>query len=342
MNTTSNISKAFAMHVEHQRESFRKYQLIPLSIILVVGFVANIMVIHAGLKKSNRLKYTTNCFILNLAVADLGMIVYYIPIQFVEYTIGLRVSDWTCKYIIPMRETFSIMSVVTVGVLGIVRLLQLHKGRFLSMRLTNFLIAIMWLVAYCTVSLPLSIPFKHTNVDTCDATWESDEKKKIHIAFLNTLLLFWLLITNLCYFCIILKLRMFNLSFSSAERSELEQKSQRIRILMFMLIIETWLSLVPYLIYSMLIVFSDHYVNSPYPYQLWSIMSILFTSTSAINPVLILITSKDYRKEIRRTFYRRERISPLQHVELKEKQQKPSVNADCRYPDQSYSVAECV
>lgn len=343
MNNSSNDSSNLAWQVERQREAFRKYQLIPLTIIMVVGFLANVMVIHAGVKKTNRLKYSTNSFILNLAVADLGMTVFYIPIQCVEYTIGLHISNWTCMYIIPIRETFSIMSFITVAVLGIVRLLQLHKHHvLLSERMTNFLIAVIWLLAYLTVSLPLSTVFTHTDQNTCDPYWDNDEKEKIHVAFLNVLLLVLLLITSVCYVCIIINVNNFTRSYSSAVRSELEQKSQKINILLFFLILETWLSLVPFLIYSILSVFSDIYSKTKYPFQLWSIMSVLFTSSSAVNPVLILTTNKDYRKEIRGTFYKRARISPLQQqIEVKVKQQTPAVN-NCRCPEQSYSAGECV
>ena len=341
MNNSTNISANFALRVGQQREAFRKYQLIPLSIILVVGFLANVMVIHAGAKKTNRLKYSTNSLIINLAAADLGMTIFYIPVQYVEYTIGLQISDWTCKYIIPIRETFSIMSIITVAVLGIVRLLQLHKRRVLSKRLTNFLIAVLWLLAYLTVTLPLSTVFAHTDQHTCDPHWENENQKTIHVAYLNVLLLVLLLITNVCYFCIIFNVNNVIRPYNSAVRSELEQKSQKINILLFFLILETWLSLVPYIIYSMLAVFGDIYSNTEYPYKLWSIMSVLFTSSSAINPVLVLTTNKEYRKEIRSTFYKKVRISPLQQVEVKVKQQTPAVN-NCRCPGQPFSVAECV
>lgn len=314
----SNISIGIEVNsstVEYQRAAFRKYQLIPLSVILIVGFVANIMVIHAGIKKSNKQKYTTNCFILNLAVADLGMTCFFITTQFIEYTVGLRVSNWSCQYIIPIRETFSTTSILTVAVLSVVRLLQVYLSRVLSLKFTNFIIAGMWFFTYSTVSFPLSFAFRHTKDDTCDPSWDSIEKKKIHVAFVNMVLLVPLLVTTLCYICIILKMRNFNRGFGSDEHNELEKKSQKVSILLFMLIITNWLGLAPYLIYSMIKVFGVN-VYSKWPYLQWSIISVLFCSTSAINPILILIANKDYRKEIHRTFYKNGQISPLTPLQV--------------------------
>lgn len=323
MSNSSNNS--MSLQVALQREAFRKYQLVPSSIIVIVGFVANVMVIHAGVKKSSRLKYTTNSFILNLAVADLGMILIFIPIQYVEYTVGLHIPDWTCKYLIPIRETFSIMSIISVAGLGMVRFLQIHRARvLLSMRLTNYLIAVTWVVAYLTISLPLSLVIHHTKENTCDHSWRSEELKKVHVTFLNFILIIPLLITTLCNFCIIRNVRNLNREFSGSKRSEMEQKSQKISILLFMLIVTAWMSLGPFLVYSSIAVYTNYY--STFPYLMWSIMFVLLTSSSAINPLLVLIMNKDYRHEIRRSFYKRERICPLQPTDLEIKPRKHRVN----------------
>ena len=266
--------------------------------------MANVMVIHAGLRKNIRKKYTTNSFILNLAVADLGVIAFFIPIQITEYTVGLDVSDWTCKYIIPVRETFVIISIVTVADLGMVRFLQIHSSYVLSKRATYFIIGITWFLGYFAISMPLSFVIRHTDAMTCDHFWEDKSKERIHISILNTIQFIPLLVTTVCYLSIIRKVRSLrHREQSSRGTNEFVHRSYELSILMLMLIITAWWSLGPFLVYSLLSILD---VPIEFPLKFWSTITVFLTSSSAINPVLVLLMNKDYRDEIQSSLFKRE------------------------------------
>ena len=293
MNNTSN---PWMQLVAMQRKAFRKYQLIPLSIILVVGLLANAMVIYAGVKKSIREKYSTNIFILNLAVADLGVLLYFIPIHITEYTVGLDVSDWTCKYIIPIRETFLIVSIFSVAVLGMARFLQIHASYVFSKRVTYLIIGATWLVAYLAISMPLSFVIRHTPAMTCDHFWNDEKMERVHIGILNTIQFIPLLITTVCYLSIIRKVRNLNCEYNDS-RNEPANNSRERSTLMLTLIIAAWWSLAPFLVYSLLVILKVT-VEFTLKLKLWCAVAVFLTSSSAINPVLVLLMNRNYRKEV--------------------------------------------
>lgn len=281
-----------------QRAAFRKYQLIPISIITAVGFVANAMVIFCFLKKSFHKKTGSDPFILSLAVSDFGVICYYVPIHMVEFTVGLNVSHWTCKYIIPVRETFIIMSIVAIAELGMVRFFCFFSSRVLSKRVTCLIIGSTWLFAYLAISLPISFVIKRTRAMTCDHFWENEESQKTHIGLVNLIQFIPLLVTTFCYGSIIQKVRSLKREHSDRISSELTQSN----FLMILLIITAWLSLAPFLLYSLL---SQLEVQMNI-LLVWSTVAVLLISGSAINPVLILLMHKDYRNEIWRILHKSE------------------------------------
>ena len=291
------------------RENFKKTELVPCCIIIVIGFLANLTVLLSGTRKGVRSKHYSNYFILTLAFADLGVVMMAIPINIVEYTSGLNVSQFTCAFIIPIRETFQCAALQSVAVLALARLKHItsHSNRPITNRLSLIIVTAIWLNSYLLISLPFGFVYKIHPDGMCNPEWSNLIVKKVHITLTTTMLYLPMVIATISYVTIIKKLQ--NLRQPTSEPERVTRKSRNLSILLTMLMITCWISSFPLGVLTMLNLYD--FVDIPLTWL--SACSVLFYSSSAINPVLVLLMKRDYRVSLPKLPRRKCRIATLKN-----------------------------
>jgi hypothetical protein len=278
------------------KEHFRKTQLVPYCIIMVIGILANTTVIVNGIRRRSTIRHYSNYFVLSMAFADLGVVVYQVPIAIVEYTFGLpNMTQFTCKYVLPTRETFQGAAIFSVSVLAFIRARQVmsYPNKKISRCTCIILIVGIWLVSYVSCSLPLYFVYKVSPSGQCDAYWTNDTLKNVLLLFIAWLMVLPMIISTISYGYIIVKIRNTFTSFPNLNDS-LRRRNRNVKMLLICLMLSCWISYVPMAVFIIFELYTD--VN----FYVWSIASILYVNGSALNPVLVLLNmSREYCCQLR-------------------------------------------
>ncbi len=267
-------------------EHFKKTQLVPYCIIIVVGILANTMVIVNGIRRRNTIKHYINYFVLSIAFADSGVVVMQVPIAIFEYTLGIpNISQFTCKYVIQTRETFQGAAIFSVSLLAFVRVRQVmsYPNKEVSRRACIILIAGIWLMSYLSCTLPLYFIYEVWPDGHCDAYWSNQTLRRAYSTFIFCIILSPMIIATTAYTYVIIKIRD---TFSSIPNEGLRRRNRNVTVLLISLILSCWITYVPLAVFIMLQVYTD---ADFFGFYGWSITAILYASGSALNPVLVLV-----------------------------------------------------
>jgi hypothetical protein len=306
-NTSSNSSDG----------EFRKYQLIPLSIIIGVGFLANSMVIFNGIRRRTLIKHYSNYFVLSMAVADWCVVTFAIPVVFIESLWGFhKMNTHICAYVITMRETFQGAAIFSIATLAILRARQVMTNplKQFSKRICRRLVAAIWIISFLVCTTPFFHVYKvYKESGKCDPAYANPLRAKIHLTFIMCILISPMLIATIAYGIVIIKVT--NL-IGSNTNSVVTKRNRSIAVLLILLILSCWISYTPLGLYLLINVHSDEFedVNN----LMWHITTILFFGGSALNPILVLLSMpRDYYCNVE---CRRERRVGVEEPRLEQKE----------------------
>ncbi len=125
-------------------------------IVMTVGTFGNTITITAIVKKKD-LRTIPNFYILNLAIADLGVCLLVPPIAFASFTDAP--SDWLCEIAAYLGLVFLMMSVLNLGIIAFNRyILICHPydiySRIFTIRNVKISIIGMWIYVLADLSPP--------------------------------------------------------------------------------------------------------------------------------------------------------------------------------------------
>ncbi|PFX13384.1 Neuropeptide FF receptor 2 [Stylophora pistillata] len=148
--------------------------------IIINGLVGNSLVIAViSGKKSKRSLY--DLFILNLGMADLSFIFFYMPVLiYEEYINSIYKTVYYCRLVQPLLTIFYFLSIFTISSMAIHRckvITNPHKPK-MKKRTGYLWIAAVWMFTFIIV-LPLSIVTKSTN-GKCDEKWPTLNHRKAY------------------------------------------------------------------------------------------------------------------------------------------------------------------
>lgn len=290
-NLTSNNTKGEG--VDLIKEHFRKTQLVPFCIIMVVGILANTTVIVNGIQRRRTIRHYSNYFVLSMAFADLGVVVIQVPLAIFEYTLGMsNISQFTCKYVIQTRETFQGAGIFSVSFLAFIRARQVmsYPCQQVSRRTCRILITGIWLLSYLLCTLPLYFIYKVYPDGYCDPDWGGETVRRVYLTSIICVMLSPMIMATISYSYVICKVRN---TRSPIPNEGLRRKNRNVTALLISLILSCWISYVPIALLFMLEIYTD---EDFYGFYGWSITAIFYVSGSALNPVLVLVTMPhDYR-----------------------------------------------
>lgn len=272
-------------------ELIKKYQLVPLIFIIVIGFFANSVVLIYGIHKRNMIKHYSNYFVLSMAVAD-WLIIFTIPFHLFEYLEGYHgVHNAFCTYIIPIRETFQGVVILSISTLAIMRVRQVttYPLKQFSKRSCQIIVVAIWIVSFfiCTVPFYDGV-YVFQEGGVCDPDYPSRLRMRVHVTLLVCLLLSPMLIATIAYLTVI---RRISQVLGRDSENEHSCNNKRITYLLIALIASSWITFGVVSIHHLIILYAPQHLNE----LLWHIGVPLFLGGSALNPVLVILTMPEYR-----------------------------------------------
>ena len=288
-NTSSNDE------FEQLKEEFKDL-ILPYSIIFGIGLLANSIVIFNGIRRRKTIKHFSNYFVLSMGFADLSVLLFSIPVMFVERLVGFKwLCNFLCSYLITIRETFQGASIFSVTTLAILRVRQVTTDPFrqFSKRACRILVAGIWILSFLVCTVPFYDVYKINDIGMCDPLYGNKLRMKIHLTVLNSILITPMVVTTISYAIVIVKVS--NVLEFAPDSERRMRRNRSITTLLTLLIISCWISYIPLAVCLLVDVYSDIQPDN----VTMEIVITLFVGGSALNPTLVLLTvPKDYRFNI--------------------------------------------
>ncbi|XP_050312287.1 neuropeptide SIFamide receptor-like [Anthonomus grandis grandis] len=280
-------------------------------IVFAVGLVGNCFVI-AVVFRSPRMRTVTNFFIVNLAVADILVIVFCLPATlmsniFVPWMLGW----WMCKtvpYIQGVSVAASVYSLVAVSLDRFLAIWWPLKCQITKKR-ARLMIMLIWCVAL-TITIPWALFFDLVliysdapDVELCVEVWPEPLNGSFYFLSANLIFCYILpmILITMCYVLIYIKVWKRNIPTDTkdAQMERMQQKSKvkvvKMLVAVVILFVISWLPL--YAIFTRIKLGGD---IEPWEEEILPIATPiaqwLGASNSCINPILYAFFNKKYRK----------------------------------------------
>ncbi|XP_050432569.1 neuropeptide SIFamide receptor-like [Adelges cooleyi] len=247
----------------------------------------------------------TNYLIANLAVADLSVTVFVLPLHLLSgnrISIVKNIPSWACKmisFVSCLSLTASCYFLVAVSVERFLVIWYPLKHHHIATGRIRFVIAVVWSVS-AVLSVPPALfvgPVPGVgNLSECSEKWPDFLLDKYWFDFSNLLLLRYVFpfgVISLCYAMIWLKVyrRTIPTEIMDAKYELLLQKSKVRAFKLLILIIPFAVSWLP------LQIFFVRTKPSSWEKQMLPVAVWLGVSNSCVNPVLYAMFSKTFRRE---------------------------------------------
>lgn len=280
-------------------------------VVFVVGLIGNSFVI-AVVYRSPRMRTVTNFFIVNLAVADVLVIVFCLPATLMSNIFVPWILGWfMCKavaYIQGVSVAASVYSLVAVSLDRFLAIWWPLKCQ-ITKRRARMMIVVIWFIAL-TMTSPwllffdlVSIYEDEPDLRLCLETWPHPEDGSLFFLIGNLLLCYVLpmILISLCYILIWIKVwrRHIPTDTKDAQMERLQQKSKvkvvKMLVVVVILFVLSWLPL--YVIFAVIklggdvVQGEDEILPIATPIAQW-----LGASNSCINPILYAFFNKKYRR----------------------------------------------
>lgn len=283
------------------------FQLILFTAIFVLGFFGNSIVIYGVLQQGSS-KTTSSCFIANLALSDLAVLVLSLPVGLLQELASWPFGELACKIFFPLGDVFLTVSIMTLTAIALDRyrtIVTPFKKR-VSKTQAKVCIAVIWICSYLAVGLPTSFILKLVSMDDgvkiCYPFWNTALERKIHKIVTASIATLPLLLIGYCYFRVVIALWKVRIIYRDSAKSSLttirlEQKRKLVKMLI-VIVIAFSVCLLPYVTFALALEFAGVHRGPSVRVGLVAVLSLLYAN-SAINPLILCTMSKDYRKGLR-------------------------------------------
>ena len=304
-NTTSFYSST------GESAEFKIVKLFLYAIIFLVSVVGNTLVCIAIMKR-RRMKTVTNCFILNLAVADLAItcicIPFDIPVQ--ENNYKWPYGALLCKILYPLQTMAMFASIFTLMAVSLNRLWAIVYPLHKQMTKTHAKIFIsgIWILSalfVCPYSLVLRLDGE---IMSCEENWPGDQYRKAYtlslfliqyIIPLTVITIAYLKIAREMHKCI-------HKRTSGAWSNKLLKSSRQVegKRVIRMLVVVTALFAIFVLPNNIMWLWLDFGSGGDYEYfwDMVAVTNIILFANSATNPIAYTICNENFREEFWRYF----------------------------------------
>ncbi|VVC25189.1 G protein-coupled receptor, rhodopsin-like,GPCR, rhodopsin-like, 7TM [Cinara cedri] len=287
------------------------------TIVFVVGIVGNLLVIVAVSSERPLRRMPTNIYLVNLAFADLLVIVLCYPFTLIAtLTVEWHLGEWICK-LIPYLQGMSVnASINTLMVISVERWKSICYPLSKYEANTSFVLAIIWLVSLI-IPMPWLVYFDvqplgpdSENMQICMENWPTAAMGNTYFVVANICLcyVFPLSVIGACYMLIWKKVSCRQVPGESVPKVVVLMQRCKVRVFNMILYVValftiSWLPL--YMIFSVIKFFSlppdaEAMVENCLPIAQW-----LGTLNSCLNPLIYAIKDEKYRKAYWKVFERK-------------------------------------
>ncbi|XP_024880270.1 neuropeptide SIFamide receptor-like [Temnothorax curvispinosus] len=313
-----NASKNLSAPIEHAPDRLYRHSMamsavycVAYVVVFVVGLIGNSCVI-AVVYRSPRMRTVTNFFIVNLAVADVLVIVFCLPATLMSNIFVPWILGWfMCKavaYIQGVSVAASVYSLVAVSLDRFLAIWWPLKCQ-ITKRRARMMIVVIWFIAL-TMTSPwllffdlVSIYDDDPDLRLCLETWPHPKDGSLFFLIGNLTFCYVLpmILISLCYVLIWIKVwrRHIPGDTKDAQMERIQQKSKvkvvKMLVVVVILFVLSWLPL--YVIFAVIKLGGDvaeredEILPIATPIAQW-----LGASNSCINPILYAFFNKKYRR----------------------------------------------
>jgi len=159
------------------------------SITLVLGIIGNSLVVFSILSRRRRRRMTANdVFILNLAVSDLSLLLFFIPYAMYIRLAPFHATFFICKFTAPTITVALGGMVYTLTAVAVQRCIAITQPfrQECSVKRAGFIVIIIWVVSI-VLSIPKIVVATPINNKICLSMWKSQTQFKIYTTTLFVL-----------------------------------------------------------------------------------------------------------------------------------------------------------
>ena len=278
--------------------------------VSILAMIGNTLVVYI-VCTVNHMRSSTNTLIANMAIADLLMAIdipYVLKWAFVyDRWFGTFMGTVLCKFFHSAQAGSLAASVFSLVAISLDRSFAIlfPMKTIITRNVVRFSIAIIWLCAMA-ISIPLmiaskNVPLEGTEIMICNEFWEPMSKSTYSLVFFVTGYVIPLVIIAVVYCLAGLRLwsRKLPGHRNTAAEKRAQSSSRRATAMLITVVIVFVVSWLPFQAYEMI------QKNNPPLFEKIPIEFLLFMpwfgyANSAINPILYVMFSENYRQE----FYR--------------------------------------
>lgn len=293
-------------------------QIVVLGFFAAFGIAGNAVILVTGLRRvltnfrgsdfSKRQNYKP-ALIMNLAVADILILVYGVPFLFMQET-KVHLSDFVCRFLSPLRDALALTSILTIMAISVERAIAVISPFALETthRHTRYGIASIWITAYLLVGLPMAFVMDSSEGDhQCYPMWKNRKLQLVHQTSAALLIVVPGLVTTFCYvFCLralhrFRQRRQTSSNSPSIERERLTfvEQTRSVSRIAVVLVVVYWLCNLPMVTFAICIQYNLIRLDVHVLFYARAILVCLFFGASIINPIVLIAMSPVYRRSAR-------------------------------------------
>ncbi|XP_028405328.1 delta-type opioid receptor-like [Dendronephthya gigantea] len=310
----STMNTSVKQQIENGMIDIELVFLVFAFIMVAVGLVGNVVIIISGLRlpMTRKKGVTTGSryYIINLASADLCVLIVYSVTDLTPLLHPWGLGDFMCKALLPLRDVFLIVSLVTITTLSlerywlITRPLQ-HQG---NKSIAKVVLVFIWIASYLVNGLPLLLLTRLVNTQDgviCMLKYPSVLHMKVHVGFGIAIILIPFLIVTFCYVAIgitlqnVYKKHSQNMLHGYDEAGNkhtvtLILRSKRLVKVLIVLLVAFAICNLPVVLY-VLAHFFYKFEQFEHQKTLYTFFQCMMVYGSGVNPLILLLMASEYR-----------------------------------------------
>jgi hypothetical protein len=283
-------------------------------IMVTVGIVGNLVIIISGLRlpltRKKGITTGSRYYIISLAMADLCVLVIASVTNLAPLLHPWSLGEFMCKTLLPLRDVFMLVSLVTITTLSLERYWLItkplqHQGK---KSVAKIVLICIWIAAYLVNGVPLLLVTRLMEGEgglVCRLKYPSIKLMKVHVCFGIAIILVPFLVVIFCYIAIgvtlknVYKKRSQTMLMGCDEAGNkhtvtLIIRSKRLVKVLIVLVIAFAICNLPAVLYTLVHFF---YKIQQFEHQeiLFTFFQCMMVYGSAINPLILLLMASEYR-----------------------------------------------
>ena len=313
----TNSSQLMAERSELEPKFVEAIRLSLSAIICFIGIVGNILVIIiTGANRAN--KTAVHRYILNLAVADIGVLAICYPLILVKAADPLQwpLGRVVCKVLYPSTDIFYSASIGSIVAIAIDRHRAIVRGMtaYRSLTIAKWVIMSIWLTGFLVMVVPLYfvmefIKNKQNGTVDCTPHWPNFWTLVLYVFSLSILwyvlpliLILWAYRQIACKIRAskLLHRKMHNMcgSYKNPKKKKFDNANTKALKILVPVVIMFAVTMFPFHVFRLVSVFVD-VTKVKYIWVVYNICTILLLTNSAANPIIYSLVSDEFRQRFK-------------------------------------------